>query len=358
MEIDVIDDRHSFDNLKANWDEVYNNDNKATIFQSWAWLRGWVETISSPWLIICVRSKSSSSYVGFFPLILQAMKKNRVTTFKTLTFWGNPSAEHTGVVCIPEFFDSVSKKVSQFIQNRMKWHRIQISDALDPRIEDFVAFFDKKRFAIQELEPTLCPYIALPESWERFLMKNLTGNSRKNIRKALNKAHGLKEFHMTTLEDNDFTSQIESVRQLWEKKWGEPKHNKNKFLNVYRRCFDDKRLIVNVFWIGTNPIAGLTAFVDHKKKHFVAYSTGFDPNFSSLSPGTAIIAHSIDYAIQNGFLEYDLGRGDEKYKYTIFGAENRFNRNYVIDRISIGEKLIPQTKIVKNMIRKIINRSG
>jgi hypothetical protein len=38
MEIDVIDDRHSFDNLKANWDEVYNNDNKATIFQSWAWL--------------------------------------------------------------------------------------------------------------------------------------------------------------------------------------------------------------------------------------------------------------------------------------------------------------------------------
>ena len=106
-------------------------------------------------------------------------------------------------------------------------------------------------------------------------------------------------------------------------------------------------------WNGLKPIAGLTAFVDHLKKSFVAYSMAFDQNYSNLSPGTTILAHSIDYAIQNGFLEYDFGRGDEGYKFSTFGAENRFNKNYIIERVNIGAKLIPQIKKDKDLIKNL-----
>ena len=167
MEIDLIDDLYSFDNLKANWEEVYYNDKYATIFQSWSWLRGWIETVTNPWLIICVRPKFSSSYVVFFPLIFQFQKRNRGRKVKILTFWGNPSAEHTGIVCTTEFFESIFNKVSQFIQKKIKWDMVQISNAFDPRIENFIDFFSNNKFAIKELDPTVCPYIILPESWDR-----------------------------------------------------------------------------------------------------------------------------------------------------------------------------------------------
>jgi CelD/BcsL family acetyltransferase involved in cellulose biosynthesis len=356
MEIDLIDDLYSFDNLKANWEEVYYNDKYATIFQSWSWLRGWIETVTNPWLIICVRPKFSSSYVGFFPLIFQFQKRNRGRKVKILTFWGNPSAEHTGIVCTTEFFESIFNKVSQFIQKKIKWDMIQISNALDPRIENLIDFFNNKRFVIKELNPTACPYIVLPDSLERYYMENLTSKSRRNIRKAMKNTLGQKEFKMTTLENNDFNSQVRVVRELWIRKWGEPKHDQNKFLNVYKRCFDDNRLLVTVFWNDIEPIAGLTAFADHLKKSFVAYSMSFDQNYSNLSPGTAILAYSIDYAIQNGFLEYDFGRGDEGYKFSTFGAENRFNKNYIIERVNIGTKLIPQIKKVKDPIKNFKGR--
>ena len=356
MEIDVIDDLSDFDNLKANWEEVYYNDKYATIFQSWSWLRGWIETVTNPWLIICVRPKLSSSYVSFFPLIFQFPKRKRGRAVKILTFWGNPSAEHTGIVCTTEFFESIFNKVSQFIQKKIKWDMIQISNALDPRIENFIDFFNNKRFVIKELNPTSCPYIILPESWDRYFEENVTRKSRRNIRRAMKKTLDQKEFKMTTLENNDLNSQVQAVRQLWIRKWGEPKHDQNKFLNVYKRCFEDSRLVVNVFWNDIQPIAGLTAFTDHLKKSFVLYSTAFDRNYSKLSPGTAIIAHSIDYAIQNGLLEYDFGRGDEGYKIRIFGAEKRINKNYIIERVNIGAKLIPQIKKVKDLVKNFKDR--
>jgi CelD/BcsL family acetyltransferase involved in cellulose biosynthesis len=45
-----------------------------------------------------------------------------------------------------------------------------------------------------------------------------------------------------------------------------------------------------------------------------SYLSGFDPQWSALSPGTLLMAHSIERAIEEGGRTFDLLRGEEPYK--------------------------------------------
>src|SRR5690606_1719747 len=55
---------------------------------------------------------------------------------------------------------------------------------------------------------------------------------------------------------------------------------------------------------------------------FLFYIAGRDETFNAPPPGLILHAHSIRYAIQNGFRTYDFLRGNEPYKYS-FGTEER-----------------------------------
>ncbi|MCF6147973.1 MAG: hypothetical protein E3K37_04860 [Candidatus Kuenenia sp.] len=65
MHIELIDNIKQFDKLKDEWDAVYLADPNATVFVSWAWLRGWIEITSDDWFVLAIRPDKSMSYVAF-----------------------------------------------------------------------------------------------------------------------------------------------------------------------------------------------------------------------------------------------------------------------------------------------------
>jgi CelD/BcsL family acetyltransferase involved in cellulose biosynthesis len=69
-------------------------------------------------------------------------------------------------------------------------------------------------------------------------------------------------------------------------------------------------------------IGALYSFTDRARAYF--YLSGFDPEFSALSPGTLLIGHAIEEAIGAGAVEFDFLRGREAYKY-MWGAKGRLN---------------------------------
>jgi CelD/BcsL family acetyltransferase involved in cellulose biosynthesis len=52
-----------------------------------------------------------------------------------------------------------------------------------------------------------------------------------------------------------------------------------------------------------------------------AYLSGFDHKFAELSPGTQIVAHAIEEAVQEGAREFHFLRGGENYKYAWGGVD-------------------------------------
>ena len=89
----------------------------------------------------------------------------------------------------------------------------------------------------------------------------------------------------------------------------------------------------------------MAAFVDQRKQTFYCYISGWNDEFAKFSPGKAMVAHGLRYAIENGFQVYDFLRGDESYKFS-FGAKKQFNTDIFITRKSLGltaRKLIGRT---------------
>ena len=56
--------------------------------------------------------------------------------------------------------------------------------------------------------------------------------------------------------------------------------------------------------------------------HIWVYNSGLDFRYSELSPGWVLLAHLIEWAIENKRQSFDFMRGDEQYKYR-FGAIDR-----------------------------------
>ena len=64
-----------------------------------------------------------------------------------------------------------------------------------------------------------------------------------------------------------------------------------------------------------------------------AWLGGFDPQFSRESPGTLLIAHALEAAIDEGCREFHFLRGRERYKYE-WGAVDRWSTRRVFSRES------------------------
>jgi CelD/BcsL family acetyltransferase involved in cellulose biosynthesis len=335
MQVQVINTIQQFANLKKTWDRLYAADPNATIFVSWAWLRGWIENLNAPWLVLCTRPDKNSPYVGFLPLFQKNVGKSKIHLFRELHMGGNPWSDHTGFVCEPAHEENAIKSLTTYMQHRMKWEWFHMANVFDPRLNFFLKHFSSKRFDIQESDSTSCPYLTLPETWDRYLEGTLGPNMRRSIRKSLRNMDKLPNFHITCHQNGDFESNVETLCRL---SWGpRPEVISWRFRMVLPRlhfCSEEGSLWLKIFWDGQTPISALAGFIDRQKKTFSAFNTGYDSRYSKLSPGTAIIAYSIRDAIQSGFKVYDFLRGSEAYKVINFGAKEGFNRNIMITRKS------------------------
>jgi len=331
MQIDCIDNIHQFDKVKKTWEAVYSVDPYAHVFVSWAWLRGWFEVTPHRWSVLAIRPDNTSPYVAFFPLYMHTFRKYKIDWLRELHMGGKPSADYTGLVCLPGYEEKAIASLAVYVQQQLKWDRFYMRDVLDPRLDLFLKDFFPEKFNVQQANRISCPYIPLPNNWEQYLQEFLSSKTRRNLRYYSRKIEGLDEFRVTHVQLDNLDSQIEALLTLWQARWG-PKFAG--YHALLRHCFENHCLWLIVLWHGTTPIAAGAAFVDQQKKTFSFYIMGVNYKFAKLSPGKVILGYSIRYAIENGFQIYDFLRGDEDYKFS-FGATERFTTSTLITRKSL-----------------------
>lgn len=344
IQINLIDDICQFDKLQAEWNAVYAADPHTTIFVSWAWLRGWCETTLDRWLVLAARPDDTSPAVAFLALSAE-------TTSRRLHMGGNPWADHTGFVCLPEYEEEAIEALATFVQKQLRWDNFNMRDVHDPRLDLFIGHFSTRRFIVQKNAGISCPYIPLPNSWEQYLQDFVGSRTRKNLRRFTRLIEGLNGFRTTQARADNLAHHIDTLLMLYQMRWGEkPKEALDRFRFIFHRCFENDCLWLSILWDADTPVVATVAFVDRHKKVLADYIGGWDDQFTRLSPGSVMTGYSIQYAIENGFREFDFLRGDESYKLS-FGAKERFNTNVTITRQSLrltAKKLLKRVRLWHN----------
>src|ERR1700694_283107 len=169
MIIDVIDDIAQFDQLRPNWDAVYGADVNGPVLFSWPWLRASLTVTPNRWFVLTLRPDAASSNVAFLPLASSVVRRLGIAIERGLHMGGNPLADFTGMLCLPECEELALTSFSGHVQDRLVWDRFCLSDVYDPRLQAFLQLFPSRRFTMTNPEKMPCPYIPLPLTWEEYL---------------------------------------------------------------------------------------------------------------------------------------------------------------------------------------------
>jgi len=362
MNITLINTRDQFYELRQAWDEIYAKDPDARIFQSWPWLRGWIESTPHEWFVLAIQqhetcqsahadqadsaSTHSASerglYIGF--LALSRRPGTEDASHYRLFMGGVPFADYTGFVCLPEYVDEAIPALAAFIRDHVEWDIFCLRNVSDPRIERFLNHLSSSRISIQEIKGSPCPHIALPETWEQYFKEGLGRSTRRTLTKYLNRMERLDGFHLTESQSDNIEPHIDTLLSLWQARWG--LKTDDSFLgfgmrdvldikrSLFRSCFANHCLRLSILWDKATPVAAAAAFVDIEKKTIVWYTIAVNYAYAEHSPGTVLCLYAIRHAIENGFRVFDFGGGAEEYKFYL-GAKERFSRNVNVTRVGL-----------------------
>lgn len=345
MRVEVIETWPAFNRLEQNWNAVYEADPDAQLFLSWRWLSGWLGQISSPWLILAAKAGNAADapYVAFLPLRL-GVKAQKSRLHNELNMAGNFAADYTGILCAPEIEHQAIPAFARHLK-QMNWARLNLENVRlsESRIRLLLAHFPQSGFQTSEIsrvgkvdgiDSNLCPFVPLPPDWNAYL-ETLSANTRQNIGCLLELVEQPSEYRITHATAETVERDLDALLQFWQTKW---KPRKGDLLHspvrsnraMLKRSFAAGLLFLPTLWKGDRRLAVLATFIDPQKHSFLSYMTGRDETFEGPSPDLILHAHSIRYAIENGFTEYDFLRGNEAYKYS-FGVKERRIRCVAID---------------------------
>ncbi|MDK2745080.1 MAG: GNAT family N-acetyltransferase [Nitrospira sp. BO4] len=364
LSVTIIEDLSRLRELKKAWTDIYAADPDATVFDSWAWISGWLESTPRKWVVLGVqrqaprqrahatRAANGSTDIARAPYVAFLVFSARTKASHTiLSMGGYPHADHTGFVCVPDYAEQAIPALAVFLREQVTWDTLELLNVNEPvpRFDLFLTSLETQRISLQEGSGTASPYIPLPETWEEYFYAVLGSRTRKNLKNCLNRIQRLKGYHVTSLQSGNADAQTETLLSLWQSRWGLTDENlymgfkledvltiKRSFL---RSCFHANRLWLNILWDGETPIAAGAVICDPVKKHFCIHKIAVNYQYAHVSPGKIWCLHAIRYAIEHGYRICDFGRGTEQYKFAL-GSHERVDRNVVMVRMGRVKKML------------------
>ena len=353
----------TMDQLQAHknaWCEVYQRDPESQFYLSWWWLTDFLNRSDEDWIVLTATPEGALQPVAFLPLRLKLKRRRKAGTFiNGFVMAGNYAADYTGFLCLPEFEETAIPAFARHLLSE-PWAFLKLDylRASEKRKTLFLDEFPKKGLRIKyspcinidKVNNLICPYVDLPDTFDAYLSEKLSANSRQKLRRLLRKVDAGEDYRITHANADTIDRDIDILLTFWKEQWASRKGEKLKKIVsnnrvLLRSGFDLGRLYMPVLWKGEQPHGVLGSFLDHEKKTVLFMIAGRDQSFNEIPSGLALHAHSIRYAIENGFRTYDFLRGNEPYKYS-FGCQER-----VIERIAIstksganlGDRLAPRT---------------
>jgi CelD/BcsL family acetyltransferase involved in cellulose biosynthesis len=179
-DVAVISDPPAFAALEQEWDDLYQNSPRATLYQSWAWLYSWWEAYGEDYelRLITVRGEDGL-LVGLIPLMLE-----RRLGFRRLLFIGTYSSEFFDVLVRRDWEHKVCEAGIRALRQMNGWHVAELREICPTAtIWRCLQGWRRPRIDLQ-LEPC---WVIEVKPWEEVLA-SLSKKSRKMARQTLRSA--------------------------------------------------------------------------------------------------------------------------------------------------------------------------
>jgi CelD/BcsL family acetyltransferase involved in cellulose biosynthesis len=321
-------DRHAtlaqLDALEKDWSELLDEIPGVPIFLTWEWIRTWWLYFGQGrqlWLLTA--RDRQGRLLGLAPLMREEYKKG-LMKLGMIAFIGTGRVcpTHLKILARTSDQEGLYRAFLDFLFGQSdQWDILRIASVTPESIENnlLTAAGGHIRIGAQ----TTCLFIPLPGNWETYL-KTASRNLRHNIKSSRSKLEGdypgLVDFACVT-DPRELNSAMDKLEELIRNRchakglstdWNDPT-----FASFHRTIAE---LAHNRGWlrlytltVKDRVIALLYCF--RFKDCVYGYNAGYDIDWNGYSPGTLLLAYSIQAGIREAASELDLGRGNAEYKF-------------------------------------------
>jgi len=322
VKVDVLD---RFERVgEALWSDLQSRSLDPVPFLSWSWQTLWWEAFADGRRLKILRVRDSAGQpVGLLPLYE-----------KVPGLW-----QFVGGVDISDYLDVIAARGreeevwSEFLQHR----------AADPEVWDLHCV--RAASPTVALLPTLgrafglstvvqreerCPVVALPDSWEGYLVR-LSGKDRHELRRKLRRVE--REWPGARVRYHAGPAGLDAAMSEFLSLHRKSKAGKARFMDARMEGFFRRvasalaaRGALRLWFLERDGAVVASYFCLEFAGSVAIYNSGFDPSHAAFSPGVVLACHVIRDAIERRVARFDFLRGEEAYKYA-FGAvaEDLFN---------------------------------
>jgi len=358
--VEKIETFEALDTLRTAYESIYAGDPHRNVFVSWSWLRAYVESMAGTWCVLAARSMREHRYVGFCPLEIRRAAIGKLTLDTELFFAINPTADYTGIIMAQNLEQATSEAVTNAFASAidaMPWDNFHVNNVIDPRVDRIVEHLCFRN-DIEKQSTNPCRSIKLPPTWDLYLGEQQGYAARRRLRYTIRTLEHLPGFRFEEARAENLDACIDALLLLNHRRWQTNLVKAQKtYGELFRATFGRGACRIFVVWSGTIPVAAQAAFIDPERRSWGVYMLGYNPDYSRYSPGTGIVALTIQCAIEEEYAEYDFLRGDEAYKER-FGSELRSLENWIIRRRGTRNRIVKTGRAlyyrVKALARKVL----
>ncbi|NPV45585.1 MAG: GNAT family N-acetyltransferase [Armatimonadetes bacterium] len=346
MDIEVVRDVEQFAALKDEWNDLLERSATRHIFLTHQWHYTWWEhfgTGNEGLLILLARD--NGRLMGIAPLRRQRQRVKGLPLFRVLTFLLGYEADYRDFLLQEGMEWELLEVFLQYLKSDVEgWQALKLQgvhgDSVTNQVLPVVA--RQQGLAQHGQMGASCPYIALPPTYDEFLGR-MSRSTRRKFEQKLRKLG--REQGTISLEvhcGSDVTSKdMDDFLHLHEQSWAT--RGGSRAICASSTAAFHRELVaamketpwpfVSRLCVGDRTAAIIYGYVVHGV--FYDYLPGSDPAFEQYSVGAQALMLTVEWGITAGWREFDLLRGDERYKFHF----TRHLRHTVGHTIGVGRHL-------------------
>jgi CelD/BcsL family acetyltransferase involved in cellulose biosynthesis len=306
-----------FDALHPEWNDLLQRSRSDCIFLTHEWLRAWLTHLADDRKLSVLAARENGQLIGILPVALRRPQYSRMIP-RRLEFLGSGviGSDYLDVIVDShkesEVLDAFAHHLT--VQGLMlQFSQLDRSACLARQLAHTLT---TRHWSLSDVRINECPFISLRgHTWDSYL-SGLGSSQRYNFNRRLRSLEKTEGFRFERQTPLDVVIQLHKMR--WGERGGMSEAFQTDSIVAFHREFAQLAaargwLRLMSLWIKDRPVAALYGLRYGSKFYF--YQSGFDTAYARQSVGLVMMGLSIQEAVKEGAVEYDLLHGCEEYKF-------------------------------------------
>jgi CelD/BcsL family acetyltransferase involved in cellulose biosynthesis len=335
LSLKLIDTFDAFQSLQQDWDTLYENCERNSVFSSWDWVFTWWEVFKDQFdrELFIIALYQDDKLVGLAPFqIYTPPSPKSFIQGKTLNFIGNGEASEDSIVSefqdfivLPEYESDMVQRVSEYLTTHSnKWNFADLEFLLKDAL--VLQCFDNSSDQTNKIKRYKMEYgvrFSIPKmkSFEQY-QESMGSRWRKMYTKKGSKL--LRGGEVATITTESLDSIMPALDQLaemncsrWREKVGDCIFDSSRFVKFHQkilaRLIPKKRAAIKSLTLDNEVLASYYIFTDKDQVHY--YQSGFNRTYGNkYSPLFLLVCNEIGESIKNN-QKFDFMFADDANSY-------------------------------------------